>query len=609
MGLGLSRSKWLSRSLSILLIFQSLTVNAQSVPPIPHHQPEFPGQKFEGLGHFPNLNEADEKAWSEFLNQEVKNRDKTNIEKVTDTGDQLVDLMIAYKNFFAENLNLIEDDIQKNGSESFRKKLEANEVFFENPELGKMEFTTVDDEPVAKIVHKKSGVAFIIYDEESTDRNSSHFKKLIARQHYDAGSTRPQNKYFDENGKKRRIKYGRDVLIMGVRGFEIAEGTVEAAPRQRGLKHWWRATFKKPTKKDVVLGFVSGLAQFFSVGALAEFVAWVLPGYERGHTPELIATFTLAYGSLFGIWNSFYQNWRSRGPKHVRDLKNLTVSLSYYFGVYVISHIGMQQLTIHDFSVDPSTLVNFVDSLRHLSVDQVTNYISSKAQTIGNLSLLAGAAAIHPFSNFWANNEFKNVGYWLQRVSEIERTDLHNVSVMIPKGIKKDEVTGKWGLDYWKIETPMGRRYWNRQFLYYLPVNWAKFLDQVWFGWTIGAAMSGEYPAWMPFVSVAAYWTLVHSSIRGINWWAYKNHKAAAEQLKIREESWYYFGSSILQRSGAFLNRQLLGIKKMFGNQVGQPNELFPDSMKQDSKKSKCQELLAPESEAVSDLDDSKLAG
>ena len=526
----------------ILAIQPSVSYGAGKKKELPRHVPAFEGQAFEGVDHFARPSEADNKAWSEYLKSELQNREKTNIEKVKESGDDLVQLMISYKNFYAKSMRKINSMLNNVGYEKTFYEMDHGRLAYEDLELGRMEFTNIDGEPVAKIVHEKSGVAFIIYDEDLVERDSKHFHKYIARQHYDPGSNKVR-KYLDENGKKKRIWYGRDTLIMGIKGDLVAENNIEVKPRKRSIKHWWKATYAHPDKKTAVLGVLSGLAQFVSVGAIAQAVAWMLPGYEPGSAPAMIASFTLAYGTLFGVWNSTYQNWRSRGPKLIRDAKNMSVSVGYYFGVYLLSQGFLQQVTVTDMSLDPSQIAAFAQntlaSASEIDLASVTDTVKAGIEKIKDMRPLAMVAATHFFHNFWANNEFKNIGYWLQQIEELEYRDKHNVTVPVP--VMKFNEKGQKVLGTKRVETPMPRRFWNRQFIYYLPVNWAKFLDQVWFAWTIGPAMSGQYPEWLPLLSIFGFWGGIHASYRTINWWAYKNHKEAAEKLHIREESKYYF--------------------------------------------------------------------
>lgn len=579
----------LVRGLCLTLSFSIATSSAYASPikskntssgvlakDLPQHTPAFPGQKYEGLDHFPRPEKSDEKAWSEYLKSEIQNAEQSNIEKIAASGEDMVQLMIAYKDFYAKSRVSIDQQIESIGSDKFVKNfLDLDKVIFEDPNLGKMEFTNIDGQPVAKIVHEKSAVGFIIFDEDALDKNSKHFKTYIARQHYDSGSSRAYSKYKDENNKIKKIRGGRDVVLMSIKtNAEVSDVQVNA--RKRNVQAWWHATYKHPDKKDAIQGFASGLAQFFSVGAIASVVASVLPGYDHGNTPALIASFTLAYGSMFGIWNSFYQNWRSRGPKWQRDLKNMSVSFSYYFGVSIISAAGSQDLTLHDFSIEPTQVVGYIqsimESISQISVEGIADKASSAVKNVQGMGFLGAVAATHFFHNFLANNEAKNFMYWMQRIEEIERRDLHNISIPIPKGLKRNPETNKLELDVARIKTPVSRRYWNRQFLYYLPLNWTKFLDQVWFGWTIGPAMRGEYPAWVPLLSIFGFWTLTISSVRGINWWAYKKHAYAAEKLKIRQESSYYFLDFYQNKLLNAANKVNSSIRKIFGAEKVAPN-------------------------------------
>lgn len=538
---------WFVRSLCLVLSL-SLSFQPTLAAELPKHQPSFPDQAFEGIKHFPRPAVADERAWADYLKSELEAHEKTNFEKVTETGEDLVDLLLRYKDFYAESRRKIDAEIAVVGKDHFfQERLEKKLVKYTDADLGTLEFSNVDGDPVAKIVHPTSGVSFVIFDEDRVSRTSRHFKQYIARQHFDAGSSRKDRRYFDEKGKKRKVKIGRDVIALSIKtapeNSEIQISGVEVAPRVHSVKQWWNATYKRPGKKDTIQGVVSGVAQFFSTWAIAEAVSWFLPGYIPGEAPLMVAGFTLAYGTLLGIWNSTYQNWRSRGPQWRRYMKEGSVSLSYYLGVSVITAAGSQAFTLHDLSLDPSQLVAMADwvfaTLNNLSPEQIGTKAANLVSAVQAEPLIAAAVA-HPFHNFLANLEFKNLSYYMQRIPEIERRDLGRVPLKIPK-FRRNSETGKIEVNFQTWKTPLNQRYWNRQFKYYLPVNWTKFLDQIWFTTTIGPAMQGEYAWWVPLLSVAGFWALIYSSVKKINTWSYDQHQAAAEELKIREGTSRYY--------------------------------------------------------------------
>lgn len=537
-------------------------------------EPALAIQAREGLKYFPRVEASDEKAWSDFLAEEIRNAEPTNIEKVAKTEPDLVQLMIEYRDVFANARREIDQLIEKVGEEKFRTDyLDANKVVHNDSVHGKMEFTSIDGQPVGKITHEPSGVAFLVYDENEIPRASKHLEQYIARQHYDAGTTRKEKYTVDDNGKKKKIRAGRDVILMGIKN-DSKDVSVEVSERKRGLKHWWRATYKTPSQRNVMEGFFSGILQFGSSYALAEMVAHILPGYVHGDTPLMVAGFTFAFGTILGIWNSFYQNWRARGPKWARDLKAMSLSLSYYFGVALITSTGSQELTLIDPSLSLSQTVGFFQAFfnsmasdpAQFAADQVKDFKSWIAAITG-AGALAVAAKMHFYHNFLANNELKNIGYWLQRVEEIERRDLkvYQAEIPIPVGIKRSDSTGDLELKNWDVKIGMSRRFINRQIIYYLPVNWTKFIDQVWFGTTIGPAITGDLPAYFPFLSVAGFWSVVLGSTYWINWWSYKKHTDAAERLKIQQESAYYYPSFYVDKVKKFFSKGVAACEKLLG--------------------------------------------
>jgi hypothetical protein len=481
----------------------------------PVHTPQFEGQAFEGLKFFPRPGTDDYKEWTEHIKAQVEIAEKSNIEKVSETEGDLTELMIQYKNFFLESRKEIEEQIEVQGREVFLKRLDSNLIKFADPNLGVMEFTTVDNEPVAKIIHEKSGVAFVIYDETKVSQNSKHFRKYLARISYKGGTGRKTNLYFDEDGKKRRIEIGRDQLIMGIRSDNTINGeSIKLSPRLRGIKNYLRAMYKQPTAYDVRLGLTSGFAQYASAGALATALAMVLPDFGDGKSSsDLIAAFSFAYGSVIGIWSSFFHNWRAHGSPITQDLKNMSISLGYYVGVFLLSNNGVTQVTVTDYSFDPS------------------QFLTTAKLIIDNPALmLAAAPAAHFFSNFTLNNLAKRYLYGISDVYSYERTDLDKVSLIwIPYPKKTSE---GWKLDFYKT-FDFRQRDLNRQFIYYLPLNWAKFIDQVWFGFTLAPTLKGEFPWWTPLVSTAGFAAFVAGASQAVGYWAHKHHPEAAKAVNI----------------------------------------------------------------------------
>ena len=238
---------------------------------VPIHDPAFKGQAFEGLDYFPHADNPDFKKWNEQLRKEVDEAGPTNMEKVRASGADLNELIQAYSEYFIESEKDLLQSREEVGEEMFLERLDENFYQYRTrPELGTLEFTTIDGEPVGKIVHEESGVSFIIYNTERTDKNTDHFQSYLARQHYDAGP-KSKVKYRDIDGKKKKVKTGRDVLLMGVKNHGVIDSEkVELLPREHNLKKWWLATKGKPRAK---LGFAGAAIQTVSVAGLATIMA------------------------------------------------------------------------------------------------------------------------------------------------------------------------------------------------------------------------------------------------------------------------------------------------------------------------------------------------
>ena len=195
---------------------------------LPVHVPDFEGQAAEGINSFarPSAVENNEE-WTEYLNDALANRQASNVEKIQQSGDDIVELMLQYKDLFGRSLERIDAMIERYGREAVTQRLKTGRVKINDPELGTMEFAEVDGKPVGKIIHAKSGVGFYIYNEDRTNKNSKEFKQYLARQHYDSGTTRHTWKYWDAKGKKKKFQLGRDAILLSVKGRVIGEDGVE----------------------------------------------------------------------------------------------------------------------------------------------------------------------------------------------------------------------------------------------------------------------------------------------------------------------------------------------------------------------------------------------
>ena len=298
-------------------------------------------------------------------------------------------------------------------------------------------------------------------------------------------------------------------------------------------------------------GLISGVVQFGTAWLVVEVVSRILPGGSVSEGASLlVAGFTFAYGTALGVWNSFYQNWRKRGGRLMRDLKAMSMSFGYYFGVTTVSQFGAQDVVVIDPTVSVAQTLVYLETVYNsvitdpvqVAQDQLNSFTDWLKSLSTTAALLAATAKVHVYHNFLANNEFKNWGFWMQSIPEIERRDL-KVYKTIPLPIDIENIGKKDKSEKYRtlnIEVPLGpgisQRFLNRQIIFYLPVMTAKLIDQMWFTWSIGPAINGDLPAYVPYISVLGYWTTVMGSVYWLNWWAYKNHQKAAQELKINQE-------------------------------------------------------------------------
>jgi hypothetical protein len=573
-GLGQVTKPFVCLVLALSVALQPLGAFAQT-PPL--RGQEFSGQRFEGVEFFKRPDGFDEAAWGKYLAEELRAAGPTNVERILESGEALVPLMIAYKNYYGRCLKMLESIKAIHGEKAFLEKLSTppNIVCNEMPELGVMEFSNVDGVPIGKIRHQKSGVAFLLYDEDLHNRSSAHFKRYVAKQHYDAGQTRTEKTYVDEAGKRRKFKLGRDTILMGIKSVPDAElegqfgpGMVEVLPRQRGLGPWWQATYKRPTTDDFVLGVFAGIAQALTTGALAWGLSQLLPGFDNHGAPAAIALWGQLFGTTIGTLQSTYSNWRNRGPKWARQAKTQSVSLAYYLGVYLITTSGAQHLSLQDFSLSEVHLTAMAEYLR-------------------TMTLLGAAATLHPWHNGFANQEMRNSLDYLARAEQETGKDAGTKTIPFPKSLRWNSEAGRPDVEFgsvpfnlylpWLMKnpetgkrefgfrpTPVTRRFWNRQIAYYLPANSIKFFDQVFFNSTIGLAMAGAIPAAVPLISVGLFWTTILGSVYTVNRHLATHHPDIAQKLKVRQETWFYYPEDIAQRLRGFASRRVQWAREIF---------------------------------------------
>ena len=172
------------------------------------------------------------------------------------------------------------------------------------------------------------------------------------------------------------------------------------APRQRSLKNWWRATYQTPSKHDLKWGTISASMQsgvITSAGFAISYALSNLFGVDMPteNTPLIIGGLTFAYGALLGIWNDFYQNFRNRGTKLARDVKNGVIKGSFYILVSIVASGVAQDVSLFDFSFDMNAfgaqITNAFGQLSQVELQDIYNKVTGSAEYISGMSWLAMA--------------------------------------------------------------------------------------------------------------------------------------------------------------------------------------------------------------------------
>lgn len=366
------------------------------------------------------------------------------------------------------------------------KLIESNKVAFSH-ELGKIEYTLIDGEPVIRIVHKATGNAFLMLDATKISKDSEHLKQYIARQHMFAG--------LDEKGKAR----GRDAVLLWFQpnvqdsnsasinsNINVSEGAadrivdIEYSPKpitkMARLKDYWRGIYKKPTRDTVVFGLGSAILQTaMGLGVSAMKVA-VDPTAPFLMEPAML---NFLFGTVIGTFSSTYRNWvyETNPSMMAATLKGSAVSAAYAFSLVYLTSGGFSSLTIMDAA---------------------------------GIMLYTKIA-----SNILANNWGKQEWTQWARVKTTERADSKVYEINLPK---------------LKSPIKIKQRDINYQIYAYLPPQFLRTAD------LIGIALSLPYLGFPIPLGSLALWTSIPIVKYATLKWAEKNYPESAEKLKLREK-------------------------------------------------------------------------
>lgn len=385
----------------------------------------------------------------------------------------------------------------------YKKWLELinkKEVQFTHPTLGKIKYTLIDGEPIIRLVHARTGTAFLFLDSTKINKNSEHLQQYVARVNMFSG--------VNDHEMQKNSQQGRDAVLIWFQPEVMAPVVAETdiiSPFDRGpvadelinqtyridyhpkpttkmgkIRKWWQGIYKRPNRDAVAFGVACGVLQTvmgLSVSAMKV--------YFDPSAPFLIepAVLNFIFGVTIGIFSSTYRNWvYETSPSMFQStMRGSAVSLSYSYSLTYMTQGGWSALSIMD--------------------------------TAG---LLTNA---HLISNMLMNNYSKTESTYWAKVKSLARTDNEEYNVKIPLVEKPFKVK---------------QRDINYQILSYLPPQALRTAD------LIGISLSLPLLGWPLPLGSMLFWGSTPIVKYATLKWAEKNYPEEARALKLRE-SWEDF--------------------------------------------------------------------
>ncbi len=188
------------------------------------------------------------------------------------------------------------------------------------------ELTNIDKKPVARLVHAETGLSFFVLDKDTIGPASKHLRKVIARQHIDAGDKR-------EDGSR----LGRDTVFVWRRGDEVEKA--DYYPRHPPFSREWAkdyivATYEKPDAPAVAFGLFCGLAQADCAGFVEAMHFYNTPGSDFSY--GMIAMSAL-WGTGIGVYNATYRSFIYRGSEKSKFRKLWGQSMLFAWSLAVFT--------------------------------------------------------------------------------------------------------------------------------------------------------------------------------------------------------------------------------------------------------------------------------
>ncbi len=207
------------------------------------------------------------------------------------------------------------------------------------PGLGRAEPTSVGGVVFFKVVHEKTGIAFLLLNHELS-YDSKHMTQLIARIRYESNFGR-----------------GRPVVLLSYNHSPVEENPIIRykfydTPKtwKERAKTWFQAKYVAPTRGAAVL---TAMSVAFQVGT-AEGITAIQ--YALGNVHEWnhnAAVLSAIYGTVFGLWGSFYYNITKPHDIHSRTSRNISLakrillsSATFAWNLQIMNH-GLHSVSFY----------------------------------------------------------------------------------------------------------------------------------------------------------------------------------------------------------------------------------------------------------------------
>ncbi|NDG83551.1 MAG: hypothetical protein EBX52_00760 [Proteobacteria bacterium] len=207
--------------------------------------------------------------------------------------------------------------------------------------VGKAEPTSIDKIVFSRIVHEKTGIAFLMLQNEISF-DSKHLQQYIARVRYESnyGRGRPvvllsYNHSDIETGEPGKLKY---------QFYDRPKNWKEKA------KTWFQAKYVAPDRGAAVLTAMSVAFQVGTTEAITGAQYALGNIHEWSHTASALSAI---YGTVFGLWGSFYYNMTKPSDPHSRMSRNVSLmkrmmlsSATFAWNLQILNH-GLHSVSFY----------------------------------------------------------------------------------------------------------------------------------------------------------------------------------------------------------------------------------------------------------------------